>query len=313
MQINKILFPTDFSGCAEAAFSYAAYLAEQYNAALHVLNVHTDTPDDALTIASLEEDDRKASLLTDERSVLAEIVGDAIPVIHAQLQARVPAEGILAYAREQDVDLIVMGTHGRRGIDRLMLGSSTEEVVRLANVPVLTVREASKEVRPVIRRILAPIDFSDFSLLGVQYATDLASAYGASLAVLHVLDETALTSAFAPSGGVPAFVPQSDELARRAQHRLDELIAQQNHEAVDIETFMLIGSPAQKIVQFAESHSVDLVVMASHGHTGMKRWLLGSVTEKVVRAAPCPTFTVKSFGKSILSPEAEDVVSTETS
>lgn len=313
MQINKILFPTDFSGCAEAAFSYAAHLAEQYDAALHVLNVRTHASDDVLTFSSLAEDECNTSLLTDERSVLAEIVGDAIPVIHAQLQAAVPAKGILSYASEQEVDLIVMGTHGRRGIDRLMLGSSTEEVVRLANVPVLTVREASKEARPAIRRVLAPVDFSDFSMLAVQYAADLATAYGATLAVLHVLDEMAQKSAFAPSGGVPAFVPQSDELARKTQHKLDELITRLNYDAVNIETFMVIGSPAQKIVQFSESHSVDLVVMASHGHTGIKRWLLGSVTEKVVRTAPCPTFTVKSFGKSILSPEAEVVVSTETS
>ncbi len=311
LRINKILFPTDFSTCAEAAFAHAAHLARQYGAALHVLNVNVralHAPDDPMDFLDLQQDAQNPGLLSDERAVLTKTAGKDVPVIHAQLQAAAPAEGILAYGSTHDVDLIVMGTHGRRGIDRLVLGSTAEEVVRLATVPVLTVPGAERKAPdPVVRRLLAPVDFSPFSRLAISYAKELAAAYGAPLDVLHVVSEPSFNSPFVPEAD-PVLLPTSAEWARQAKQALGDLVDQTEGADIKVQTFLITGSPAHEIVQFAAAQGADLIVMASHGRTGLKHWLLGSVTEKVVRSAPCPVFTIKSFGKSLLSPEARAAV-----
>jgi nucleotide-binding universal stress UspA family protein len=303
LKIHKILFPTDFSACAEAAFSHAVHLAAEYGAELHVLNINpaeNPQPNDPMGFLDLEADAQNPLLLTDEQTMHTKKAGDDVLVIHAQQQGSAPGKGILDYERQHDIDLIVMGTHGRRGLDRLMLGSTAEEVVRLAAAPVLTVRSAEADSpKPAVRRILVPVDFSEFSPLAVTYTKELALAYGACLNVLHVLDETTGTLTFVPEAK-SGFVTASDELARRAQHALSDLIDQTREAGIKAETFLIPGFAASEIVRFAAAHNADLIVIASHGRTGLSRWLLGSVAEKVVRTAPCPTFTIKSFGKSLL-------------
>ena len=304
LTIKRILFPTDFSTCAESAFAQAAFLAERYGAELHVLHVEVE-PQHHPAAELLDE------LLIDEQSAPAPTQpllaqryarsATAAPfLVHAHLEALSAADAILDYATEHDVDLIVMGTHGRRGMRRFWLGSVAEEVVRRSTCPVFTVRPPmlDKGAAP-LERILVPVDFSDYTRLAITYARHLAEAYGASLDLLHVVEEAVLPHVY---GIEPVAVSVAD-IQDRTREALKNLVSGLDL-GLPAEAHVLIGHPALSIVQYAERTQPDLIVVATHGRTGFRRFLMGSVAEKVVRMAPAPVFTVKSFGRSLLPEEA---------
>ncbi len=218
--------------------------------------------------------------------------GDGLKFICAQLRSISAAGAILEYAAEHNIDLITLGTHGRRGLRRLLLGSVAEEVVRLAPCPVLTVPERAGGTTPgQVRRILVPVDFSEHARLALSHASQLAALYGARLELLHVIAEVVYPDFYPPL--VPPLGAVSDELRERSQTRLRDLLAQVPHP--DADTHVGSGPAAHEIVRFAEDLPADLIVIASHGLTGIRHMLLGSVTEQVVRRAPCPVFTVKTL------------------
>lgn len=298
LQLRKILFPTDFSACAESAFAHAVHLAGRFDAELHVLNValpYEEDPNNPMAHYALRKEDFVT--WTDEASGGVET--GHLRMIHAQMRVVSPAMGIISYADDHDMDLVVMGTHGRHGIDRLFLGSVAEEVVRLSTCPVFTVRQhtdATQTPVEAIRRILVPIDYSPSSTLSLAYARELAATYGARLDLLHVVQDAVLPTAY----GVEATAVAVPEVLDRARQALVDLIDQTPGADVPTTHHVFIGNPAYDIVDFAADVGADLIVIATHGLTGIKRLLLGSITEKVVRRAPCPVFTVKSFGKSLL-------------
>ena len=302
IKLKRILFPTDFSRCADQALTHAVYLAEKYQAALHLLHVVTlfeDQPDVlsdeiAETEALVKKLEEKAEI---ELQNVANTHGsDDMEIVTNQKRAISAAPAILEYASKNNIDLIVMGTNGRRGIGHLLLGSATEEVVRLADCPVFTIRE-SEEVKPIklFERILVPIDFSEHSKKAISYAKEIADSYSANLQLLHVIEDT-IHPAYSLSGKSSIFdlVPGIEEDCRR---RMDELIQESGIPKEITEIIVKGGQAAHDIIKFAKEKSSDLVVIATHGLTGIEHLLLGSVTEKVVRMAPCPVFTVNSFGK----------------
>ncbi len=304
MKLKSILFPTDFSRCANQALTHAVYLAEKYRAALHLLHVVTlfeDQPDvfsDELaeTEALIKKLEEKAEI---ELNNVANTHGSGdMEIIIKQKRAISAAPAILEYGSSKGIDMIVMGTQGRRGIGHLLLGSAAEEVVRLADCPVFTIRE-SEEIKPIklFERILVPVDFSDHSKKALTYAKEISDSYGANLQLLHVIEDT-IHPAFSLSGKSSIFdlVPGIEEDCRR---RMEKMVLEAGIIKENAEIIVKGGQAAHDIIKFAKDNSSDLVVIATHGLTGIEHLLLGSVTEKVVRMAPCPVFTVQSFGKDL--------------
>lgn len=305
LAIKRILFPTDFSRCADQALNHALYLARQYRADLHILHVMVPLEYDANN-PSHQFPDMEAvqTRLNDVASarmnaaLSAREVSD-LRISQAQLQGISIAPTILEYADDHSIDLIVMGTHGRRGLKHLFLGSVTEEVVRLAPCPVLTIRERKESMAvEAIKSILVPIDFSEHSRDALIYAKQFASAYGAHMHLLHVIETNAVPP-FYVGLNVTGFDSVAD-IKARTETALQQLLAETAGPNVASTLHILEGYPAHDIVHFAEKHSMDYIVIATHGLTGFKHLLLGSVAEKVVRRAPCPVFTVKAFGKSLI-------------
>lgn len=297
LRIEKVLFPTDFSSCAEAAFTHAAYLAGTYGAELHVLNVVP--PDEGASNAA-----GPAAQGIDVYVPHGIDSGDAGPdvqIIYAQEHNAKEAQGILGYADAHDIDLIVMGTHGRQGLDRAFLGSVAEEVVRLASCPVFTVRNGhKKDPKHAIHRILVPIDFSEYGGPALEYGNALATTYDAHIDLLHVVEESEMPVVF---GGVKSLAVAAPEVKERCKEVLLEQAQTTLSDGLSFEVHTLIGHSSRDVTDFAQVHHNDLIVIATHGRTGVQRRRLGSVTERVVRMAPCPVFTVKSFGKTLLQPE----------
>lgn len=284
----------------------ALYLTKEYRAELHLIHValpfEYDPNNPTLKLPSLDELQKQlksiaaqqmASLATHKEIKKAKIV-------EAELPGFSIAPTVLGYAKENDVDLIAMGTHGRRGLGHLFLGSVAEEVVRLAPCPVLTIRE-SKEPKPVgdVKRILVPIDFSRHAVEALAHAKELARTYGATLQVLHIIEEVVHPSFYVT--GKSSLLEWMPEIKGESKKEMGRLLERAPGPEVATELFVEEGRAASDVVKFAKDHESDLIVIATHGLTGLQHLLIGSVAEKVARMAHCPVFTVKAFGKSLIT------------
>jgi len=302
LSINRILWPTDLSTGAGQAFPHAAALAAWHEAELHILNVQEGggAVREEMTEQFPLSSGALANLLGAADSPSHPVDLTALKMVQEQVSGEAPAEAIVSYADDHDMDLVVMGTHGRRGLQRLLIGSVAEEVLRTASCPVLTVR-AGEDGVPAwnVRNILAPIDFSEMSKGAVQHAKELALTYGAKITLLHAVEEIMYPSAY---GMEMADVP-GPEVVDRVEANLAD-IARDEIGYEHVEVASKIGYAPSSILDYAAENEVDLIVIATHGRSGIERLLLGSVTERVVRRASVPVFVVKSFGKSLLPGDA---------
>lgn len=302
LKIDKVLYPTDFSDHAGAALPWALRMAEKHGAELHLLHALVlHAADEARVEARWEE------LAEEARAELRAMAEEGpVPIVRLEPAVRkgvAPAPVILEYAAEADVDLIVIGSHGRRGLRRLLLGSVAEEVVRTASCPVLTVRRADGREHevPSLDRILAPTDFSKHARSGVEVAAALSATFGSELHLLHVVEQ-----AVYPDFYFPVSVPAWDigELRQRAAERLEELAEEVRSDGgagVKTRAEVAVGRAAAEIADHAEEIDADLIVIASHGIHGLERILLGSVAARVGRQAGRSVLTVKVFGKRLLA------------
>jgi nucleotide-binding universal stress UspA family protein len=184
-------------------------------------------------------------------------------------------------------------------LGHFFLGSIAEEIVRVSECPVFTIREAKTPTPPKSKeKILVPVDFSEHSQNALANAKEIAKSYETKIHLLHIIEET-IHPAYSLSGKSSIFdiVPNIKEDCER---RLKKMISEKIGEEVKTQIHIVSGQAANEIINFAKNNSMDLIVIATHGLTGLEHLLLGSTTEKVVRMSSCPVFTVKSFGKSLI-------------
>lgn len=300
LRVNKILLARDLTKSAEQATHVAFHLALQTGAELHVLYAEVLFEDRYQGPKGHDE------LLEDAKRQLAHRAqassGDgASALIIKQVVVRdvAAAPAILDYTTEHDIDLVVIGTHGRRGLRRMLLGSVAEEVIRLSPVPVLTVHprdvEAGEGHAP--RSILVPIDFSVHAAEALRQAKQVALLYGARLDLLHVVEEQ-MHPAFYNTGVVSVY-DLNPHVEEDAILEMERLYRYTEGPGGEVTYTVLPGHAANEIVRFAEIQESNLIVMATHGLMGLEHMLMGSVAERVVRRAPCPVLSLKSFGKSL--------------
>jgi nucleotide-binding universal stress UspA family protein len=196
---------------------------------------------------------------------------------------------VLSLAAERNVDLIVMGTHGRRGFDHLVLGSVAERVLRKAPCPVLVIRDptrtfvdAGNREDPVnIQRILFCTDFDDNSPRALEYALSLALQYGSGISLLHVIE-------------VAGDVPGLEEERQLALQQLDESIPEDAHPWARVVSTVRTGKPSREIIDYASEIHADLIVMGVRGRGAVDLTLFGSTTHRVVQLAQCPVLVVRT-------------------
>lgn len=293
MSIQKILVPTDFSTCADAALSQALWMARDRGAdlcLLHVVSLHGEDPNHP--DSHFPEADALFRSFEDRAcEAMAKLVADTdevgLTIHHAQIRAIAPAPAIVEYAKQEGFDLVVLGTHGRRGLRRYLMGSVAEEVVRTASCPVMTVRAGEVKGPRGYGRILVPFDFSDYSEVVLRKAVDLAKDHDGEIDLVHVVMPPPPAAAVSgiPVPGVTwaEVIPDLEKVLRRRA----EAVAS---EGVVVHARVIEGPVEMTLVDYADENDVDVVMMASHGLTGIQRFLLGSVAEKVVRGAPCPVW-----------------------
>jgi nucleotide-binding universal stress UspA family protein len=201
---------------------------------------------------------------------------------------------ILSEAVARKADLIVMGTHGRSGFERLVLGSITEKVVRKASCPVMVVpRDARHAVAAgdvAFDRIVCAVDFSDSSITALSYALSLAEESDAHLTVLHVMElPIELDDAVIPGREALTASVRNDALKR-----LSALVPDSARIYSQMQTSVVAGIPHQEILRFAHEQRSDLIAMGSEGRGAIDQMLFGSNTHHVVRTAPCPVLAVRA-------------------
>lgn len=296
LRFERILAPTDFSDSANHALALALDLARRYGAEVRLLHVIGPVEGDAwgplryTAQGGPPPESPEQAVLALLRAELDRQHTEGVPVEPATRRGSAPGAAILEYARAEGVDLIVMGTHGRGPVQRLSLGSAATRTLRHATCPVLTVREGVAGQRRDVRRVLAPLDFSEHSAGQLWAARDLAAAYGAQIDLLHVIEPLPFLGLLTGVMSVRDVVPDILEQADAAMERMWEEVAVAE---VAVKRHVEEGHAAARIVDFAARVGADLIVIGAQGHAGIERFLIGSVTERVVRTAPCPVMCFK--------------------
>lgn len=307
LDIDRILVPRDFSSTSDRAVQYAIDWARRTGATLHV--VHAKVLHQGLDNELVQGERETMERL---RKRLRHLQGNAVAEGKVALEEAVvrnvaAAPAILDYADDQDIDLIVMGTHGRRGMRRMVLGSVSEEVVRYAACPVLTVRGGGAvdvvDAPAPVQTIGVPIDFSDHAREALHHAAAVANLLEADLFAHHVIEDT-LHPAFYV-GGVQSVHDIDPDIETKVQSKLDRFVGDAlqapGHGALAVRTRVDVGRASRLIPKVAAEEDVDLIAMATHGRTGGTDFKLGSVIEKVIRHVACPVLTVKVHGRSLLA------------
>jgi nucleotide-binding universal stress UspA family protein len=288
--IANILVPLDGSALSERALPYATALARRANARLRLYHVTTDIGSPADIRAELDIEAR-----TDE--IASQLRAQGIQATAVSAPVYLTVQAILSAATNPPADLIVMSTHGRGGLGRWLYGSVADEVLSQADVPVLLVSAACHHPWPEDRplKILVPLDGSDLSEAALGPARLLSHTLEANLLLLRVIEEDADADwRFEPEHlAIDRTSPPAIEVAQQYLQEFAEVTGPITS-AVD----MLVdtGDPSVAIAATAEKEGVDLIVMATHGRTGLARLTMGSVATTTLQRANVPILLIRPAG-----------------
>jgi nucleotide-binding universal stress UspA family protein len=287
IELKNVLFATDFSPCSNAALPYALSVARRYGATLHVAHVMPDilfvSPENWQAVA--EEEDKGI------QEYVEQLENQLQGLPHQVLTPRGEISDALAQIIEgREIDLLVLGTHGRAGVRKLVMGSVAEEIFRRIACPVLSVgpnvsSKPNNEIR--FHHILFATDFSEESLAALPHAISLAEEDQARVILFHVVEQTA-------SGIVDV-----EAVTRSLLRRLKELVPREAEVWCHAECLVEFGSrsarPAERILEVAENRSADLIVLGVRPEQGELALVthLASTTARILTQAACPVLTVR--------------------
>lgn len=299
---SQILLPTDLSDLSWKALPHAVDLTERLGAQLHVIAVIEEMrggafhPYPAMEIPAYTQylEDLRGSTLAAVHEKLGSFSENCTISVRDAVSA---AKDIVQYTQECNVDMVVMATHGRTGLQRFLLGSTTEQVLRTCPVPVLSIPARSPDPeRPLgIQRVLFPTDRSEASWSAFPKALDLAKTYDAQLTVLSVIEEPYYLAPMGPTATRPELLK---EVRPRVLKSIHEKLEQMNLPGEVPVEIVQSTQPAEAVVQFAEERDIGLMVMATQGRTGFDRMLIGSTAERIVRLSEIPVLTVRGQKES---------------
>ncbi|MDF9748131.1 universal stress protein [Natrinema salsiterrestre] len=295
---TDILIPTDGSDNVEPAIQYGLELARRYDATVHALHVVDSSPiERKLELTTLETDletlpdmwyDAGDAATQQIETRAAEHGLDAV----TEVRRGIPAREIRSYITDIGIDLVCMGTRGHTGLDRVLLGSVTTRIVRTVDIPVLSVKAkpalSESETQGGFEHILVPTDGSKPAREAVAHALDLAWTYDATLHVLYVVDRGAYASR-------PGWTwdELQQVLEQNGETIVEDVQSRAAADGVSVAAEITHGVPHQAIEEYCNQNGIDLVVMGTHGRSGLSRRLIGSVTERVLRNSDEPVLTIR--------------------
>lgn len=295
---RKILVPLDGSEVAERALPMAMKLADKGQGSITLLRVPYVHPVRIETQSGgygwLYPEQAEEQTLQDAVTYLEAVREKWAPenvTVHTMAISGDPAAVIIDTVVDQKTDLICMTTHGHSGFTRWMLGSVTERVLRSAPCPVMVFRESR-----AIRRVLIALDGSALAEQALRPGLEVARRLGARVTLLQVVTAVpvphdVIFQLEMAEGGIADYVAAG--ALEDAEHYLTGVAKEAARYGVAIETHVHIGPPAASIVDYSADNEVDLIVMATHGRSGLRRWVYGSVTEKVLRSGQCTLLVMR--------------------
>jgi len=300
--IKKILVPVDFSEPSKTAVNYGLSLALQFKGKLvlaHIVPSSTALdytfPSENLALEREQAENAKSALASlipaeyRDRVNLQTIVKLGFTMERFDVRSEV-----FGIVRDEKIDLIVMGVHGRPAIERFLLGSITERLLHKAAVPILRIthldptRDIYKSGPVPLRHILYATDLSDNARAGLRLSAELARTAGARLTALHVLP----VSGTYQDAAVGFLQDEIKSLRETTKTMLEHSIPEDIRKDVNITPVLLEGEPSRKIIAFANEQKVDLIVMNLHGKNVVERAILGSTIERVIHSVNIPVLTV---------------------
>lgn len=303
VNIEHVICPIDLSTHSALALRHAAAWARWYDAWLHVLHV-APLPQPLLSPTGLlvalpvqPLDEIKAEV---ERFVADTLAGDDDRIVDV-VQGQPAAAIVDASAREHS--LLVMGTHGWTGLDRLLLGSVTERVAHVTHCPLLAVppHTSSLHATPTMKQVLCAVDFRPSSLAGLRYGLSLAQEAEARIEVVTVLEYLRADDLGAL---VETMVPEHEDLRRDRLQQLHERIPDDARLWCGIQENVLAGPPADALLRRSEALEADLIVMGTGDRPHLHALWLGSTTGRLLREARCPVLIVPGPERLITTREA---------
>lgn len=294
LRLKKILVPIDFSALAEGALRTARRLADEFEAAVHLVYVHPYRylfeymePGEPVPRAVEDVHEEGAREAAKKLETLGRKHG--IPAKHCYVQEGVPVfDEICRVAQALRVDLIVLPTHGRTGLKHVFLGSTAERVVQHAPCPVWIDRGKFER----LEKILIPVDFSPCAMEAMRCGATLSERTGASLTLLHVVQFGLVDGHVMDNPPLPA------ALRKEATEQMQGFIRAGRLGATRFKTEIHSGAPAATICRFAQRGRFDLILTGTHGWSGLQRLLIGSTAEHVVRRATVPVLVLPSHAKA---------------
>jgi nucleotide-binding universal stress UspA family protein len=295
--IARILCPIDFSDFSRRALDHAVALARWYGASVTALHVHQPplpTNTALAPLAPVEQVPLSPIDLDLVRRHVAAFVphGHAAVPIEPRAAEGDPAHEILAEAAS--ADLIVMGTQGRSGVERFVLGSVAERVLRKAPCSVMTIPHAARDgtgsVPVLFRRIVAAVDFSDVSMEALRYAASLAAEADARLTAIHVIEVPEHLALWIDRvDGISHVRAWADAAAAH----LHAAVGPDTREYARVDQRVETGRAYREILRVADEQQADLIVIGAHGHGVIEEMFVGSTAQHVVRRAACPVLVVR--------------------
>ena len=296
VHIEKILCPIDFSDFSRDALDHAVALARWYEARLIVMHV-VPIPTVPLPMAGVPIDTPVFPIDTAEvtrhvQEWARESIGSSNIPMDVFVTSGSAAIEIARHAELSRADLLVLGTHGRSGFQRLFLGSVTEKVLRSTNAPVMTIPPPVKKPESIqFRTILCPVDFSDESLRALEYAFSLAKEADARIILLHVV-EGLVNPSYASQFRNVSVLEYYEQMEEEARRQLAAVVPEDGRTWARPVERLTRGRAYRQILQTADEESVELIVMGVRGRGAVDRLVFGSTTDHVIRRARCPVLTL---------------------
>ena len=294
-RLNNVLLASDFSQASENALEHAAVIAAKNDATLHVLHVHV-LLQDVYGEEKFPERERYQEALDRFGSQGLEKIQPRfqVPIKKATRRDVSAASAIVEYTEQESIDLVIMGSHGHAPFRRAFLGSVARDVIRHSPVSVLVVGQGEHHAlkKDKYDIIVAPVDFSKSSEHSFREAAALCQTHHAKLVALHVVSDTPHPAYYVSAGS--KLLEVFPHLEKHAREELENWVKNAHLEHEQVDTLIAEGRVHKKINEIAANYGADLIVIGTEGMSGIDRFLLGSVTNKVLRTAPCPLLAVKS-------------------
>ena len=283
---KKILVPLDGSDLAELALPYAQELADAFNSELTLLYVGEASEEQYLHMYELYLE--KMAMQTKKQ------VKRVSPVV---ISGKKPAEGIVKYTEKNDIRLIVMASHGSSGIIPWAKGGIASKVIEAVGVPLLLIKETKRrqtKEKHLISRILLPLDGSEAGEAAITRVKELKSRLEAEVVLLEVVPES---QDLRTIGGIDHILYPEQEIEtfkKEAKANLDKVYKRLQRGKGELKVEIRTGEVSKEILNYAKKRKVSLIAIASHGHSGMTKWVFGSTAQKIISDSPIPVLVVKA-------------------